>query len=296
MKKKSLFSKSLILAILLFVGLVPVMAQISEGEPYSRTIRTGNRPAYGDWGIFIGPSFSEITQMLDKDISWRGLPLVNIKYYKDDNMELRLGLQLSKTKDKVKGDLKVNNRRWKKEEENFLVEKWGKMKVSSISKKINRTEGAIKRKAVRLNLGVQMQWYSVNEVAYMFGFSKRKVIFLIQTGKINYLRDKTKKKRYMIDEDSLMKFMKEYQNLWDTRKLTINIYQKKPNWFKEKEISDKNISIKKHNYWSETETKILIDRYHKGWTLESIAEEIGRSKCSVKNKLVKIDYGRKVTF
>jgi hypothetical protein len=105
MKKKSLFSKSLILAILLFVGLVPVMAQISEGEPYSRTIRTGNRPAYGDWGIFIGPSFSEITQMLDKDISWRGLPLVNIKYYKDDNMELRLGLQLSKTKDKVKGDL-----------------------------------------------------------------------------------------------------------------------------------------------------------------------------------------------
>lgn len=105
MKKKSLFSKSLILAILLFVGIVPVMAQISEGEPYSRTIRTGNRPAYGDWGIFIGPSFSEITQMLDKDISWRGLPLVNIKYYKDDNMELRLGLQLSKTKDKIKGNL-----------------------------------------------------------------------------------------------------------------------------------------------------------------------------------------------
>jgi hypothetical protein len=190
----------------------------------------------------------------------------------------------------------VNNRRWTKEEENFLVEKWGKMKVSSISKKINRTEGAIKRKAVRLNLGVQMQWYSVNEVAYMFGFSRRKVIFLIETGKISYLRDKTKKKRYMIDEDSLMKFMKEYQNLWDTRKLTINIYQKKPNWFKEKEISDKNISIKKHNYWSEYETKILIDRYHKGWTLEAIAEEIGRSKCSVKNKLVKIDYGRKVTF
>ena len=100
----------------------------------------------------------------------------------------------------------MNNRRWTKEEENYLVEKWGKIKVSSISKKLNRTEGSIKRKAVRLNLGVQMQWYSVNEVAYMFGFSRRKVIFLIETGKINYLRDKTKKKRYMIDEDSLMEF------------------------------------------------------------------------------------------
>ena len=190
----------------------------------------------------------------------------------------------------------MNNRRWTKEEENYLVEKWGKIKVSSISKKLNRTEGSIKRKAVRLNLGVQMQWYSVNEVAYMFGFSRRKVIFLIETGKINYLRDKTKKKRYMVDEDSLVKFMKEYQNLWDTRKLKINILRNNPNWFKEKETSDKNIYIKRYNHWSEYETKTLIDKYHKGWTLEAIAEEIGRSKCSVKNKLVKIDYGRKVTF
>ena len=190
----------------------------------------------------------------------------------------------------------MNNRRWTKEEENYLVEKWGKMKVSSISKKLNRTEGSIKRKAVRLNLGVQMQWYSVNEVAYMFGFSRRKVIFLIETNKINYLRDKTKKKRYMVDEDSLVKFMKEYQNLWDTRKLTINILKTKPSWFKEKEISDRNIYIKKHKHWSEYETRTLIDKYYKGWTLEAIADEIGRSKCSVKNKLVKIDYGRKVTF
>ena len=190
----------------------------------------------------------------------------------------------------------MNNRRWTKEEENYLVEKWGKMKISSISKKLNRTEGSIKRKAVRLNLGVQMQWYSVNEVAYMFGFSRRKVIFLIETNKISYLRDKTKKKRYMIDEDSLVKFMKEYQNLWDTRKLKINILRNNPNWFKEKETSDKNIYIKRYNHWSEYETKTLIDRYYKGWTLEAIADEIGRSKCSVKNKLVKLDYGRKVLY
>ena len=190
----------------------------------------------------------------------------------------------------------MNNRRWTKEEENYLVEKWGKMKVSSISKKLNRTEGSIKRKAVRLNLGVQMQWYSVNEVAYMFGFSRRKVIFLIETGKISYLRDKTKKKRYMVDEDSLVKFMKEYQDIWDTRKLTINILKTKPDWFKEKEISDKNICFKRYNHWSEYETRALIDRYHRGWTLEAIAGEIGRSKCSVKNKLVKTDYGRKVVL
>ena len=90
--------------------------------------------------------------------------------------------------------------------------------------------------------------------------------------------------------------MKEYQNLWDTRKLRINIYQKKPSWFKEKEILDRNIYIKRYNHWSEYETRTLIDKYYKGWTLEAIANEIGRSKCSVKNKLVKLDYGRKVLY
>ncbi|MBQ2906744.1 MAG: hypothetical protein IJE47_03105 [Bacteroidales bacterium] len=111
MKKTSILSKSLIVMILLFVASTSQMfAQISEGEPYSRTIRTGNRPGYGDWGIFIGPSLSEIGQMIDSDITWRGLPLVNVKYYMEDNLELRLGLQLSKSMEKIKGDLIVDER------------------------------------------------------------------------------------------------------------------------------------------------------------------------------------------
>lgn len=108
MKKTFMISKSLLVMALLFVGSVTqAFAQISEGEPYSRTIKTGNRPGYGDWGIFIGPSISEIEQMVDRGITWRGLPLVNVKYYMEDNLELRLGLQLNKSKEKIKGDIIV---------------------------------------------------------------------------------------------------------------------------------------------------------------------------------------------
>ena len=105
MKKTSLFSKSLILMILLFIGSAPLMAQISEGEPYSRTIRTGNRPGSGDWGIFIGPSLTDIGSMVNREISWQGLPLVNIKHYYSDELELRCGIQLSKATDKSVGNL-----------------------------------------------------------------------------------------------------------------------------------------------------------------------------------------------
>ncbi|MBO5853885.1 MAG: hypothetical protein J6Q61_04030 [Bacteroidales bacterium] len=94
MKKTSLL-KSFIVMILILIGSAPVMAQLSEGEPYSRTIRTGNRPGAGDWGLFIGPSFSEIGQMFDYETTWRGLPLVNVKYYTNDNFELRCGIQAS---------------------------------------------------------------------------------------------------------------------------------------------------------------------------------------------------------
>ena len=109
MKKTSLLSKSLIIMILLFIGSAPLMAQISEGEPYSRTIRTGNRPGSGDWGIFIGPSLSEISNMLDRDITWSGFPLVNVKNYLNDNLEIRCGIQLSRVSYKESGDLLVDD-------------------------------------------------------------------------------------------------------------------------------------------------------------------------------------------
>lgn len=105
MKKQSLSFKSLILLITMFVITTPIMAQISEGEPYSRTIRTGNRPTSGYWGIFIGPSLSEIYQIVDRDISWAGLPLVNVKHYFSDELEFRCGIQMSRSASKTSGNL-----------------------------------------------------------------------------------------------------------------------------------------------------------------------------------------------
>lgn len=80
-------------------------AQISTGESTAHVIKTGNRPEAGDFGIFIGPSFSEIMDMIDSKIKVRGVPLVNFKYYSTSQLEWRLGLQFYKTSEKLKGDL-----------------------------------------------------------------------------------------------------------------------------------------------------------------------------------------------
>lgn len=106
--KKNYF-KVLLSALALFCMFGPVYGQISEGESYSRTIRTGNRPVEGNWGLFVGTSVSSIHDIANDDIDWTGLPLINFKYFSSDNTELRLGIEWFGTTEKTNGDLNVLN-------------------------------------------------------------------------------------------------------------------------------------------------------------------------------------------
>lgn len=91
------------------VGYTLGFAQLSTGKNSASVIKTGNRPQAGDYGIFIGPSYSEIKDMCDNNVEFRGFPLVNLKYYSSDNVEWRLGLQFYKTREKIKGDVIDDN-------------------------------------------------------------------------------------------------------------------------------------------------------------------------------------------
>lgn len=74
-------------------------AQISEGQPRKSVIKTGNRPQKGDFGFYIGPSYTEIRDLIDwadksSNVDFvRGLPLCNLKYYISNSLEFRAGIQ-----------------------------------------------------------------------------------------------------------------------------------------------------------------------------------------------------------
>ena len=70
-------------------------AQLSTREnvdPY--VFKTGTRPEKGDIGFWIGPSITEFIRMADKDFNWRGMPMLNFKFYTSDKAVIRLGLQI----------------------------------------------------------------------------------------------------------------------------------------------------------------------------------------------------------
>lgn len=98
--------KGLIFGLLMLMS-CPVFAQLTVGEPMAKKIRTGNRAEEGDFGIYIGATSNMFKAMFkDKqDFEIQPIPLVNLKYMVTDQFEARIGLEFSKKKEVVKGDM-----------------------------------------------------------------------------------------------------------------------------------------------------------------------------------------------
>lgn len=98
--------KKFFLFIVLLAGfLTSGNAQITTGKSTSKVIKTGNRAQAGDYGLYFGGTTNMFKNLVDKNIEFTTLPLINFKYMYTDQMEFRLGLEFWKTKDKQKFEI-----------------------------------------------------------------------------------------------------------------------------------------------------------------------------------------------
>ncbi len=84
-------------------------AQLTTREDIPSVLRYGTRPLAGNFGLYVGPSIFSILDLTRADNIKQstfllGLPLVNIKYYKSDILEYRLGIQVANDKTKLVGE------------------------------------------------------------------------------------------------------------------------------------------------------------------------------------------------
>jgi len=83
------------------MGIGTAFAQISTGEPNASVLpRTGNRPQAGDFGMYAGASVTQIIDLVklndrNSDATFWALPVINLKYYVKDNLEVRCGFQFA---------------------------------------------------------------------------------------------------------------------------------------------------------------------------------------------------------
>lgn len=99
----------------LLAGLFAIVAsgtmfgQLTQGEPTAKKIRTGNRAEAGDFGLYLGVSSDMFKNIFKDDIEISPLPLVNFKYMMTDQWEARIGVEFSKTKEKIGGDALIGS-------------------------------------------------------------------------------------------------------------------------------------------------------------------------------------------
>ena len=81
------------------------------------------------------------------------------------------------------------------------------------------------------------------------------------------------------------------QDAWDSRKLTVNFFSIKDEWFKAKVEKDKKKSIRKGEAYTEEEDKVIVYMYRHNYSASEIGRHLRRDKKSIINRLEKINYG-----
>lgn len=111
-------------ALLALFASMPLMAQITTGNPTAKKIATGNRPEAGDFGLYMGATSNMFKGIGKSDVKIDPLPLVNFKYMVTDEFEARLGVEIYKKRETIKGDIEGEDHTY--ETKNKIVESYNR--------------------------------------------------------------------------------------------------------------------------------------------------------------------------
>ncbi|HBJ2602316.1 TPA: sigma-70 region 4 domain-containing protein [Clostridium botulinum] len=191
-------------------------------------------------------------------------------------------------------------RDYTKEELIYLEEKWGAKSVKAISRKLNRSEWAVRMKAYKMGLGdpkLSIDGITINQLSKAIGVHYQSIMrnWVEQYGF-------PVKNKVLINEsiayatqNDFWEWAKDNKNLIDFSRIEENILGKEPQWAKEKRRIDILANNKSRNKrpWTDSEIEKLISLLKTyNFTYADIAERLGRSESAVKRKIydLKIPY------
>ena len=180
-------------------------------------------------------------------------------------------------------------KKWKKEEIEYLQENLGNLSINYISKILNRSQDAIIVKAARLGIGgptKKTDYLLPNIAGKMIGKDFKVIKYWIDCKglKITYKVLKNKR-RMLIKYEVFIKFLKDNQELWDSRKVEPYALGTEPNWLLLKRKIDRKKPRNSQQKWSKFDEIEAVRMKKEGYSIQEIADKINRSYPSVKRKL-----------
>ncbi len=201
------------------------------------------------------------------------------------------------TRHKIKS--RVSKQQWSDEENNYLIESWGRLTLRSMALRLKRTEVAIKLQATKLGLGRATDQninLKLEEFVDYSGISRSRVNYLTKNYDFPLIKKKLgRRKLYFVDIENVLKWMKKHQEEFDASKISEYLFVSEPEWLKEKRINDSKskeglksaVVVKK---WDANSITKLKDMISIGYSYEEIGKALGITSAQVARRAQKENF------
>lgn len=185
---------------------------------------------------------------------------------------------------------------WTPKEYEYLEENWGRFTIPQLAKKLNRTENAVKIKIFRRGLGRAVEnanCLNANQLSDLMKIDSHTVTdyWIPKCGlKAKRKAPHGERKQWFINMESLLSWLEENQDKWDSRKVEKFAFGLEPEWLVRKREIDKTLPARKLQKWTEVEDNKAIILFKTGlYTYKQIGDMLGRSTSSVKHRICRLD-------
>lgn len=185
-------------------------------------------------------------------------------------------------------------RNWTKEEDKYLLEKWGSVSIKSMAKKLNRSENAIVNRKNRLGLGAFLEhgeYFTWNQLHIALGIGtadKYKLISWVENRGFPLHTQRVNKNIYkVVYLDEWWEWAERNKDLLDFSKFEENMLGEEPEWAKVKRKHDVE---KKQKYistpWTKAEDSRLIHLVQKQqYTYSELSIILRRTNGAIQRRL-----------
>ena len=185
-------------------------------------------------------------------------------------------------------------RKWTKEEEEYLIEKYGSVSIGYIAGKLNRTESSILNKRQRMKLGTYLEsgyYITLRQLLKALGIEggySYKDISWIENRGFPIINKKVNKCSFkVVNLDDFWKWAEKNQQFLDFSKFEKYSLGLEPKWVDKKRYYDVQYKLKVNNKpWTQKEDeylKFLLNQYQ--YTIKEISEKMCRSENAIKRRI-----------
>ncbi|KAA0549964.1 helix-turn-helix domain-containing protein [Bacillus sp. BGMRC 2118] len=183
---------------------------------------------------------------------------------------------------------------WTSHEINILKDNVGTLKISTLARKLNRSEQSVLLKMKRLgiaNTKEQNGLLTVGRLASILKVDRNTVCCWIRNHGLKCIKkvSRSKKAFWFIENSDFWNWAEQNKQRINFSKVEIHAIPPEPKWVEvERGISK---SVRNYKIWTKREEIVLIELITKGKTYQEVAAELNRTSISIERK-----YNRLISY